>query len=110
MDNTAEEQAPAIQDDQASKVSQHDKYCTPIAHNDLDDTVQFGNLVTEPFLSRSVRIPTTEVGHLSFAQMFQDYSHAYPQPSQADAHSQIKDMAKRVDLYLNRYPAQYITT
>ena len=40
--------------------------------------------------------------------MFQDYLHAYPPPSQADAHSQIQEMAQRLDMYLNRYPVQYI--
>ena len=52
--NAAEDQAPVIQDDQASKVSQDDNYCTAIADDDLDDTVQFGNPVTKPFLLRSV--------------------------------------------------------
>ena len=40
--------------------------------------------------------------------MFQDYLHAYPPPSQADSHSQIQEMAQRLDMYLNRYPGQYI--
>ena len=39
--------------------------------------------------------------------MFQDYLHAYPPLSQADAHCQIQEMAQRLDVYLNRYPAQY---
>ena len=107
-DNTAEDQTPAIQDDQASKLLQGDNYHTAITDDDLDDTVKFSNPVTEPFLSRSIRIPTTEVGCLSFTQMFQDYLHAYSPPSQADAHLQIQDMAKRLDLYLNKYPAHYI--
>ena len=53
-----------------SKASQDDNYCTAIDDDDLDNTVQFGNPVTQPFLSRSVRVPTTEVGCLSFTQMF----------------------------------------
>ena len=76
-----------MQDDQTSKASQDDNYCTAIDDDDLDDTVQFGNPVTQPFLSRNVRVPTTEVGCLSFTQMFQDYLHEYPPPSQADAYS-----------------------
>ena len=40
--------------------------------------------------------------------MFQDYLHEYPPPSQADAYSQIQEMAQRLDVYLNRYPVQYI--
>ena len=40
--------------------------------------------------------------------MLQDYLHAYPPPSQADAHSQIQGIAQRLDMYLNKYPAQYI--
>ena len=95
-------------DDQTSKTSQEDNYCTAIDDDDLDNTVQFGNPVTQPFLSRSVRVPTTEVGCLSFTQMFQGYLHEYPPPSQADAHDQIQQMAQRLDMYLNRYPAQYI--
>ena len=40
--------------------------------------------------------------------MFQDCLHEYPPPSQADAYSQIQEMAQRLDAYLNRHPAQYI--
>ena len=67
-----------MQDDQKSKASQDDSYCTAIDDDDLDNTVQFGNPVTQPFLSRSIRVPTREVGCLSFTQMFQDYLHEYP--------------------------------
>ena len=95
-----------MQDDQTSKASQDGNYCTAIDDGDLDDTVLFGNPVTLPFLSRSV--PTTEVGCLSFTQIFQDYLHEYRPLSQTDAYSQIQEMAQRLDVYLNRYPAQYI--
>ena len=40
--------------------------------------------------------------------MFQDYLHAYPLPSQADIYSQIQYMAQWLDVYLKRYPVQYI--
>ena len=40
--------------------------------------------------------------------MLQDYFKAYLPPSQADAYSQIQGMAPRLDMYLNKYPAQYI--
>ena len=40
--------------------------------------------------------------------MFQDYLHEYPPPSQANAYSQIQEMAQRLDMYLNKYPVQYI--
>ena len=40
--------------------------------------------------------------------MFQDYLHEYPPFSQADTYLQIQEMAQRLDMYLNRYPAQYI--
>ena len=93
------DQDPAMQDEQMSKASQDDNYHTSI--DDDDDTIQFGNQVTQPFLSRSIRIPTTEVGCLSFTQMFQGYLHEYPPPSQADAYSQIQAMAQRLDMYLN---------
>ena len=72
-DYISNNQDPVMQDDQTSKASQDDNYCTAIGDDDLDNTVQFGNPVTQPFLSRSVRVPTTEVGCLSFTQMFQDY-------------------------------------
>ena len=94
-----------MQDDQTSKASQDDNYHTAIDDDDLDDTVQFGNLVTQQFLSRIVRVPTTEVGCLCFTQMFQDYLHEYPLPSQADAYYQIQQMAQKLDVYLNRYLA-----
>ena len=96
-----------VPDDQTSKASQDDNYHITIDDDDLDDTVQLGNPVTQPFLSRSVRVPATEVSCLSFTQMFQDYLHEYPPPSQADAYSQIQEMAQRLDVYLNRYSAQY---
>ena len=57
-----------VQDNQMSRASQDDNYHTAIGDDDLDDTVQFGNPVTQPFLSRSVRVPTTEVGCLSFVK------------------------------------------
>ena len=40
--------------------------------------------------------------------MFQDYLHEYPPPSQANSYLQIQEMAQRLDMYLNRYPVQYI--
>ena len=76
--------------------------------DDLDDIIQFGNPVTQPFLSRSIRVPTTEVGCLSFTQMFQGYLHEYLPPSEADTYLQIQEIAQRLDMYLNQYPAQYI--
>ena len=97
-----------IAGDQTSKASQEDNYCTAIDDDEQDNTIQFGNPITQPFLSRSIRVPITEVGCLSFTQMFQDYLHVYPPPSQAEAYSQIHGMAQWLDIYLNRYPAQYI--
>ena len=88
-DYISDDQDPAIQDDQTSKASQDDNYHTAIDDDDLDNTIQFGNQVTQPFLSRSIRVSTTEVGCLSFTQMFQEYLHEYPPPSQADAYDQI---------------------
>ena len=38
----SEDQDPAMPDDQTSKASQDDNYCTAIDDDDLDDTVQFG--------------------------------------------------------------------
>ena len=107
-DYISDDQDLAMQDDHTSKASQDDNYCTAIDDDDFDDTVQFGNSVMQPFLSRSTRVPTTEVGCLSFTQMFQDYLHEYPPPSQADAYLQIQEIAQRLDVYLNRYPAQHI--
>ena len=66
--------------------------------------IQFGNPVTQPFLSRSVRVPIIDVGCLSFTQMLQDYLKVYPPQSHADAYLQIQQMAQ----YLSKYPAQYI--
>ena len=103
-----EEHDPDIPDDQTSKASQDNNYHTAINDDEQDDTIQFGNPVMQPFLSRSIRVPITEVGCLSFTQMLQDYLHAYPLPSQADAYSQIQRMAQQLDMYLSKYPAQYI--
>ena len=99
---------PDIPDDQTSKASQEDNYHTAIGNDEQDDTIQFGNPVTQAFLSRSIRVPITEVGCLSFMQILQDYLQAYLPPSQADAYSQIQGMAQWLDMYLNKYPAQYI--
>ena len=104
-DYILDDQDPAMHDDQMSKASQDDNYRTIIDDNDLDDTIQFGNPVTQPFLSRSVRVPTTEVGCLSFTQMFQGYLHEYPPPSEADTYLQIQEMVQRLNMYLNQYPA-----
>ena len=80
----------------------------PLVMMILQHTVQFCNPVTQPFLSRSVRVPTTEVGCLRVTQMFQNYLHEYPPPSQAATFLQIQEMAQRLDMYLNRYSVQYI--
>ena len=98
----------AVQDDQMSRASQDDNYCTAIGDDDLNNTVKFGNPVTQPFLSSGVRVPMTEVGCLSFTQIFQDYLQAYPLPTQAEAFNNVKQMAQRLDMYLNQYPAQDI--
>ena len=87
---------------------QEDNYRTAIDNEEQDDTLQFGNPITQPFLSRSIRVPITEVGCLSFTQMLQDYLHAYLPPLQADAYSQIQRMAQWSDMYINKYLAQYI--
>ena len=85
------------------RASQDDNYQTAIDDDEQDNTIQFGNLVTQPFLSRSVRIPIIEVGCLSFTQMLQDYLKAYPPPSHADAYLQIQQMAQWLDVYLSKY-------
>ena len=59
----------AMQDEQMSKASQDDNYHTAIDDDDLDDTIQFGNPVMQTFLSRSIKIYTTEVVCLSFTQI-----------------------------------------
>ena len=41
-------------------------------------------------------------------QMLQDYLHACLPPMQAHAYSQIQGMAQWLDMYLSKYPAQYI--
>ena len=88
-----EECNPDIPDKQTSKASQEDNYHIAINDDEQDDTIQFGNPVTQPFLSRSIRVPITEIGCLSFTQMLQDHLHAYPPPMQADTYSQIQGMA-----------------
>ena len=93
---------------QTSKALQEDNFHTAINNDEQDDTIQFGNPVMQPFLSRSIQVPTTEVGCLRFMQMLQDYLEAYLPPLQADAYSQIQGMAQWLDVYLNKYPAQYI--
>ena len=102
------DEKPEIPEDQASRASQDDNYQTTIDEDVQDDTIQFGNLVTQPFLSTSVRVPIIEVGCLSFTQMLQDYLRAYPPLSHAVAYLQIQQMAQQLDVYLSKYPAQYI--
>ena len=103
-----EEQDTDIQEDQRFKMSHKDNYSTAIDDDDSDDAIQFGSLFTQPFLSRSIRIPTTEVGCLIFSQMFQDYLMTYPPPLQADAYTQIQAMVPCLDVYLSQYLAQNI--
>ena len=49
-----------IPDDQTSKASQEDNYRTAIDDDQQDNTIQFGNPITQPFLSRSIRVPIAE--------------------------------------------------
>ena len=101
-----EEHNPDIPDDQTSKASQEDNHHTAINDGEQDDTIQFGNPVMQRRVSRSIGVPITEVGCIT--QMLQDYLQAYLPPSQADAYSQIQGMTQWLDMYLNKYPAQYI--
>ena len=103
-----EQQEPEIPKNQTSRASQDDNYQTAIDDDEQDDIIQFGNLVAQPFLSRSVRVPIIEVGCLSFTQMLQDYLRAYPPLLHADTYLQIQQMAQWLDVYLSKYPAQYI--
>ena len=103
-----EQQEPGIPEDQTSQASQDDNYQNALDDDEQDDTIQFSNPVIQPFLSRSVRVPIIEVGCLSFTQMLQEYLRAYPPPSHADAYLQIQQMAQWLDVYLSKYPAQYI--
>ena len=103
-----EQQDPDIPEDQTSRASQDDNYQTTIDDDEQDDTIQFGHLATQPLLSRSVRVPSIEVGCLSFTHMLQDYLRAYPPPSHADTYLQNQQMAQWLDVYLSKYPAQYI--
>ena len=102
------QQDSEILEDQIARASQDDNYQTAIDEDEQDDTIQFDNPVTQPFLSRSVRVPIIEVGCLSFTQMLQDYLKVYPPPTHADAYLQIQEMAQWLDVYLSKYPAQYI--
>ena len=103
-----EEHDPDIPDELTSKASQEDNYCTAIKDDEQDDTIQFGNPVMQPFLSRSIRVPISEIDCFSFTQMLQNYLQAYLPPSQKDAYSQIQGMAQWLDMYLSKYPAQFI--
>ena len=80
-----DEQSSEILEDQISRTSQDNNYQTAIDEDEQDDTIQFGNPVTQPFLSRSIRVPIIEVGCLSFTQMLQDYFRAFPSPSHANS-------------------------
>ena len=71
-----DQQDSEILEDQISRTSPDDNYQTAIDKEEQDDTIQFGNLVTQPFLSRSVRLPIIKVGNFSFTQMLQDYLRA----------------------------------
>ena len=48
-----EEGDPDIPDDQTSKASEEGNYCTAFDNDKQDDTIQFGNPVTQLFLSKS---------------------------------------------------------
>ena len=57
-----DEQNSEILEDQISRTSQDDNYQTAIDEDEQEDTIQLCNPVTQPFLSRSVRVPIIEVG------------------------------------------------
>ena len=67
------QQDPDVPENQTSRALQDNNDRAAIADDEQEDTIQFSNPVTQPFLSRSVRVPITEVGCLSFTQMLQDY-------------------------------------
>ena len=77
------DQDPAMQEEQMSKASQDDNYHTTVDEDYLDDIIQFGNPVTQPFLSRSIRMPTTKVGcsslHKCFKVIYMNILHLHKQ-------------------------------
>ena len=88
------EQDLGIPEDQTFRTLQDDNYRTAIDDDEQDNTIQFGNTVTQLFLSRSIRVHITEVDCLSFTQILQYYLQAYLPPSHADVYSQIQGMAQ----------------
>ena len=103
-----DQQDSEILEEQISRTSQDDNYQTTIDEDEQDDVIQFSNPITQPFLSRTIRVPIIEVGCLSFMQMLQEYLKAYLPLSHANAYLQIQQMAQWLDLYLSKYPAKYI--
>ena len=51
------ERDPDIPDDQTSKASQEDNYHTAINDDEQDDTIQFGNPITQPFFREASGYP-----------------------------------------------------
>ena len=96
-----EQQDPDIPEDQTSRASQDDNYQTAINNDEQDDTIQFSNLVTQPFLSRSVRVPITEVGKF--------YTNVTRLLMSLSATLTCRCLfTNSTDVYLSKYPAQYI--
>ena len=86
------------EESESSQTSQNEQYNTAI--DDTDDTVQLGYPICEPFLSHHIKIPTINVGCISFTKHFQEYLQEYPPPSQALAHHRVEQMANKLDIFL----------
>ena len=104
----SEQPDPDIPDDHTSRALQEDNYRTAIDDDEQDDTVQFGNPVTQQFLSRSIRVPHYRGRLLKFYANVTRLFTCLSATMEAHAYSQIQGMAQWLDMYLSKYPTQYI--
>ena len=106
MQTSDEKEVEEGEESESSQTSQNEHNSTAI--DDMDDTIQLGHPICEPFLSHHIRIPTIKVVCISFTMHFQEYLQEYLPPSQALAHHRVEQMVNKLDRYLNHYPSQYV--
>ena len=88
--------------------SEEEPFNTAIDDTSEDPTIVMGKLVTTPFISDDVRIPTEKVGCLQVTSQLQEFLNHFPPESKEKAFEQIYQILQVLDAYLIDSPQQHL--
>ena len=86
--------------------SDKEPFNTAIDDTSEDPTIVMGKLVTTPFVSDDVHVPTEKVGCLQVTRQLQEFLNHFPPESKEKAFEQIYKILQALDAYLIDNPQQ----